>query len=342
MPRPPRVFITGATYHVYCRVGRGEPVFSKRTEAEALIGILRDVKRRDGLVVLAWCVMANHYHLAVRCTRVPLWRTMRLIQGRYSKGFNRRQRLYGPLWQGRYKAKLVSGERHLQQLLAYIHLNPVMVGVAKSPAAYRWSGHNEILGDVSDALVDVEEALLAFGGKRDEARRTYAQTLASTAGASWLGTEPARLPWWKRHESGEELSAAEENPRLDALGASTAPEGRVLSPEEFVVAAVNALDVGLGVLAGPRSGRELTRLREMLALVGVESYGVRVKDLAQRLNKNPGVVSRWANTGGERRAQDDAFRERVEQFAADVRALTTTAPAEESDFVSGVASSFID
>ncbi len=342
MPRQPRVFVDGAIYHVYCRVGRGEPVFRDDTEAEALVKIFTDVKQRDGLAVFAWCVMSNHYHLAVRCGGVPLWRTMRLIQGRYSKGFNRRRQVYGSLWQGRYRAKLVVGERHLQQLILYVHLNPLVSGRAKDLARYRWSGHREILGGEEPALVNVDEALLAFGETREAARRAYTQALMAAAGASWPRSEPGRLPWWKRGGEGEELSLSEQAARLDTLGASTALERHVLSPDEYLLAAANALDAGLGILAGPHSGRELTRLREMLALVGVEMYAVRVKDLADRLGKNPGVVSRWANLGSERRGKDDAFRERIEQFVADIRALTTPVPAEESDFVSGVASTFID
>jgi putative transposase len=342
MPRQPRVFVDGAIYHVYCRVGRGEPVFRDDAEVEALVRIFTDVKRRDGLAVLAWCVMSNHYHLAVRCGRVPLWRTMRLIQGRYSKGFNRRQKVYGSLWQGRYRAKLVVGERHLQQLVLYIHLNPLVAGRVKDPTRYRWSGHREILGDDEPGLVDADEALLAFGETREAARRAYTQALRVAAGASWPGSEPGRLPWWKRGGESEDLSLSEQTARLDTLGASTVQEHRALSPDEFLVAAANALGVALGTLAGPRSGRELTRLREMLALVGVEMYAVKVKDIASRLGRNPGVVSRWANLGGERRVKDDAFRERIEQLEADIQALTTPTPAEESDFVSGVAGSFID
>jgi len=342
MPRQPRLFVDGAYYHVYCRVGRGERVFLEEAEAGDLVKIVGDVKRRDGLAVLAWCVMSNHYHLALRCGSVPLWRSMRLIQGRFSKGFNRRQQVYGPLWQGRYKAKLVEGERQLQQLMLYVHLNPVAAGVVRSPAKYRWSGHLELLGDEGQGLVDLDESLMVFGHTREVARGTYAKAAAAASRAPWLGKEPGWLPWWKRGRSGEELSPPSGEPRLDALGASTMAARPPLSVDEFLVAAANALDTGTSDLAARRSGRALTRQREMLALVAVESYGVRVKDLAERLGKNPGVVSRWVNMGGERRAQDSDFRERVEQFTAAVRVSAIGAPAEESGFVSGLGGSFVD
>jgi len=50
---------------------------------------------------------------------VPLWRTMATVQALYSRGFNGRHRLYGPFWQGRYRAKLVQDPRYLMQLLLW-------------------------------------------------------------------------------------------------------------------------------------------------------------------------------------------------------------------------------
>ena len=109
MPRAPRVFVEGGIYHVYNRVTRGERVFADDGEAQRLVDVMREVKQRDGLVVLAWCVMSNHYHLAVRCTSAPLWRSLASVQLKVAQAYNARHNVYGPFWQGRYKAKLVEG-----------------------------------------------------------------------------------------------------------------------------------------------------------------------------------------------------------------------------------------
>src|SRR5664280_1184129 len=120
MPRRPRVFVDGATYHVYCRTGRSEPVFRQPVESRELIGILAEIKRQDHLAVLAWCLMPSHYHIVVRTGTVPLWRSMRLVEGRLAKSYSRRRAVCGSVWQGRYKAKLIVGERHLQQAIVYV------------------------------------------------------------------------------------------------------------------------------------------------------------------------------------------------------------------------------
>jgi hypothetical protein len=40
MPRKPRPFVSGATCHVYCRVGRGEFVLYDELEAAAFVEVV--------------------------------------------------------------------------------------------------------------------------------------------------------------------------------------------------------------------------------------------------------------------------------------------------------------
>ena len=112
MPRAPRAFIDGAFYHVYGRITRGEHVFSDPDEAARFVAVIGDVTRRDNLTILAWCVMANHYHLALRTGAVPLWRSIRLIQWRSARQLNRHRRQLGPLWQGRDQARCRCQAQH--------------------------------------------------------------------------------------------------------------------------------------------------------------------------------------------------------------------------------------
>ena len=86
MPRRPRVFVEGLIYHVYNRAGRGEAPFKLEEEADRFWSLLHEVKKRDGLAVLAWCIMPNHYHLAARTASVPLWRSIRFSPARVHAG----------------------------------------------------------------------------------------------------------------------------------------------------------------------------------------------------------------------------------------------------------------
>ena len=73
MPRKIRIDIEGGLYHVYNRVGQGARPFVEDGEASAFfVDLLREIKERDGFVVFAWCLMPNHFHLAMRTHSVPL------------------------------------------------------------------------------------------------------------------------------------------------------------------------------------------------------------------------------------------------------------------------------
>jgi len=310
MPRRPRVFVSGAVYHVYSRVSRGESVFSDVREAAALVEVIRCVAREHGLSVLAWCVMATHYHLAVRVGRVPLWRSMRLIQGRFARSYNRRHRVLGPFWQGRYKAIVVPDASYLQQLIAYIHLNPVTAKVVRDPARYRWSGHRELAGRVGESLVDVNEALVLFGRKRLVARRAYVRMLRGERREEWIGERPGRLPWWRRGEGSEQaITLVGRKPRLDALGASTLPARVRWGVGEYLARACKVHGLKLSELSGRRKDEATARVRELLTVIGVEVYGLRVKDLAERMRMNPGSASRVLARAAAREREDRSFHE---------------------------------
>jgi len=47
-------------------VSRDEHVFRDEGEADRFEALLASTMKRDDFQILAWCVMSNHYHLAVR------------------------------------------------------------------------------------------------------------------------------------------------------------------------------------------------------------------------------------------------------------------------------------
>jgi REP element-mobilizing transposase RayT len=194
VPRRPRIFVEGGIYHVYNRFARGADLFSEPEEAIQFLEILRKARARDGLAVLAWCLMPNHYHLALRTGAVPLARTMGYVQSRFGQGYNKRHRSSGPRWQSRYKARRVEHGQYLDQLIGYIHLNPVAARMVDDPAEHPFSGHRELLGKVRDPLTDVDGVLAVYGDTVRAARRAYVRAIKGARGEEWRGESPGRLP----------------------------------------------------------------------------------------------------------------------------------------------------
>jgi REP element-mobilizing transposase RayT len=309
MPRPHRIFVEGGIYHVYNRIGRGERVFDEVAEATAFVSLLREVVERDGLTVFAWCLMSNHYHLAVRTGAVPLDRPMRSLQQRVTRGINIRKDVYGPLWQGRYRSKLVSDQLYFDQLMIYIHLNPVHAGIVDDPAQYPWSGHRELLGQVKKPIVDVDEVLMGFGTTRRSARAAYVRRLKGSFEEEWIGEEPGNLPWWRlgrpaKGEGEDPEEAIRERRKREELGPDWRP---TIETTEFVTRGTERLGVDINDLRSRRRSPELVRARELLMILGVERYGLKVKDLARELRKSPDGMTQTIARAARRRTKDKSF-----------------------------------
>lgn len=80
----------------------------------------------DEIELIAYCLMPNHFHLLIKQTKkYSISRFMRCIATNYSMYFNKRYKRTGTLFQGRYKAVLITNDDYLLHLSRYIHLNPV-------------------------------------------------------------------------------------------------------------------------------------------------------------------------------------------------------------------------
>jgi putative transposase len=95
--------------------------------------------RKNGLYVLAYCLMDNHVHfLVVPREKDSLARVFNSTHMRYSQYFNRKHNIAGHLWQGRFYSCLLDA-RHLLAATRYVERNPVRAKIVNAPEAWEWS-----------------------------------------------------------------------------------------------------------------------------------------------------------------------------------------------------------
>ena len=317
MGRRPRILVAGGIYHVYNRVSRGEHVFRNDEEADRLEELLAITKKRDDFQILAWCVMSNHYHLAVRMGDVALSRSMRTIHQKFAQSFNGRHRVFGPFWQGRYRSKYVDDDMYLRQLVAYIHFNPVAAGIVKDASRYRWCGHREVLGKaVGRRLVDVDETLLAFHPNRRNAMAGYRSMMSKALEEDWRSEGPGRLPWWRigRPSSSDdesEIVVDNKRPRIQMDGLSNVQPRPSMDLDRFLELGAAACNVTVGDLKSRKRRVGIVEARRTLAWLGVELYGFTVKEMALGLEKSLETTSRLVSRAAEQRTIDQDFADDV-------------------------------
>jgi len=150
MARKLRVEYPGAIYHVMNRGDRREPIFKDDKDRQCFVATLGEVCEKTGWEVHAFCLMPNHFHLVVETPQANLVAGMKWFLGTYTSRFNRRHKVFGHLFSGRYKSLIVdgSGNGYLRTVCDYVHLNPARAKLLTPEQAlreYRWSSWPEYL-----------------------------------------------------------------------------------------------------------------------------------------------------------------------------------------------------
>ncbi len=150
MARKLRVEYPGAIYHVMNRGDRREAIFRDDVDRKQFMSTLEEVCGKTNWQVHALCLMDDHFHLVVETPRGNLVAGMKWFLGTYTGRFNRRHKLFGHLFSGRYKALIVdgSGNGYLKTVCDYVHLNPVRAKLLRPDQplrAYRWSSWPQYL-----------------------------------------------------------------------------------------------------------------------------------------------------------------------------------------------------
>jgi len=130
MARPLRIEFAGATYHIMACGNQGRAIFDDDRDRQRFLETLGEACDKTGWRIHAYVLMGNHYPLLIETPEANLVAGMKWLQGTYTQRYNGRHRVFGHLFQGRYKAVPVDGASagYWETVSTYIHLNPARAG----------------------------------------------------------------------------------------------------------------------------------------------------------------------------------------------------------------------
>ncbi|MBI2358381.1 MAG: transposase [Deltaproteobacteria bacterium] len=278
MARPLRLEFDGATYHVTSRGNAREDIFDDDADRKTFLEVLGKVVNRFHWLCHAYCLMDNHYHLAIETPEANLSKGMRQLNGLYTQLYNRRHRSVGHVFQGRYKAILIQKESHLLEVCRYVVLNPVRAKATERAEQWRWSSYGATAGlGKRPPWLRVDWVLGQFGKRRYPAARHYRRFV----------------------QEGMDRSSIWEGIQAQVL----------LGEEEFVEKLKGYIQGYEEIAEIPRSQRYLSRpklkalfegklskaKRDALIVRAVHRYGYSQKEVADFLDLHYATVSRLAN-----------------------------------------------
>jgi REP element-mobilizing transposase RayT len=191
MARKLRVQYPGAIYHVMNRGDRREPIFRDDQDRRRFLETLGEACGKTGWQVHVYCLMPNHFHAVIETPQANLVAGMKWFLGTYTSRFNRRHKLFGHLFSGRYKSLVVdgSGNGYLRTVCDYVHLNPVrakLTGPEEPLQTFGWSSYPAYLQRPGQrpAWLRVDRLLGELGIRKDDAagRRRFAEAVEERRG----------------------------------------------------------------------------------------------------------------------------------------------------------------
>jgi len=179
MPYRNRTILPQNFYHIYNRGNNRQPIF---LESENYAFFLRRFQRYfppDQVEIHAYCLIPNHYHLAVRIVSdIDYTKQMQSFSISYAKSINERYKRVGHLFQGRFRAKHIDSTSYLLHLSRYIHLNPQHAGLVNKASRWEYSSYPEYLQGIRSCEVSV------FSSADGRPRVTVDFVLSHFAGAA--------------------------------------------------------------------------------------------------------------------------------------------------------------
>jgi len=288
MARPLRIEFPGALYHLTARGNARQNIFFDNADRHLFLSVLDRVVLRFRLVLHAYCLMDNHYHLLLETPEANLSKALRQLNGVYTQAFNRRHGKVGHVLQGRFKAILVERDSYLLELCRYVVLNPVRAKITRKPDIYRWSSYRASAGLVPVPMfLTVDWLLSQFGKQRAAAQRKYRIFVAEGIGQ----TSP-----WEKLQGQVLLGGQAFVERLQPGLRERRPIKEIPRTQRFAARPTLAQLFRSGVLAVLPHRNEVIRRAHL-------EHGYSLSEIGRAVGLHYSTISRMVNQEGKRNAR---------------------------------------
>ena len=266
--------------------------------------------------VYGWALLPNHVHLLLRSSALGLPAFMRRLLTGYAITFNKRHERHGHLFENRYKSIVCEEDSYFQELVRYIHLNPLRAGLCADMTdlgRYPWCGHSVIMGKVQYPWQDREYVLSWFGKRENDALAAYRRFVRD-------GTAQGRRPelvggglirslggWAEVQAARSRGGRVPTDPRIlgtgpfveqlltrdeERLRRTHARAQRSGEIEELIRRTCTSAGINLGELQLGGRRRSVARVRAELARQLVGDYGISLADAARRLGVSTSAIAK--------------------------------------------------
>lgn len=312
MGRKPRVHFPGALYHVIVRGNQRQATFRSDADRRRYLDLLNQYRTRYAFHLYAYVLMSNHVHLLLEVGETPLAKAMQGLQQSYTLYFNRKYKLVGHLFQGRYKDILCDRDAYLLELVRYIHLNPIRSKFVDTPGNYAWSSHRAYVSAGDNENVECDWILKQFSPQPNLARKLFEQFVLGGVGAGHR--EEFYAVKEQRYLGDDEF--------LDRVDRKINKEPS--RPRRIVLAKIEAavchhFELPVNLLRSPSKERRGSFGRALVACVAQELGATALNQVAKRYDRDQVTLSLGLKALRQKIGQDPGLRRNLDNLLSELR-----------------------
>ena len=316
MPRRARLDAPGTLHHVIVRGIEKRRIVDDVADRKNFVNRLGQLSIDTKTTIYAWALMTNHAHILLRSSELGLSGFMRRLLTGYAISYNRRHRRWGHLFQNRYKSIICDEDAYFKLLVRYIHLNPLRGKLVKNLAQldrYRWCGHGVLVGKIKNEWQDRDYVLKWFGKKDGEAKNAYRNYVKK-------GIDQGRRPELVGGGLIRSLGGWSAVKAMRRSGDRELCDDRILGSGEFVERIIKEAEakikyqlhvkehhhkideyinkickretVSIEELKAGSRRKEVSRVREQIAMGLVKTHGVALAEVARQLGVSTSAISK--------------------------------------------------
>jgi len=166
MTRTARLTYQGGFYHIFNRGLEKRVIFKRDKDYDKLLDKLSQLIVEGDWIIYAYCLLPNHYHLLVEENKTPIAKLMGRLFTSYGVYFNKKYKRQGPLFQDRFKSKLIQKDAYFLEVSRYIHLNPYKANLVNDPQDYPYSSLREYTGKGLRKIINLDHVTRLLGDNK--------------------------------------------------------------------------------------------------------------------------------------------------------------------------------
>jgi REP element-mobilizing transposase RayT len=322
MARPLRISYEGAVYHVTARGNERKNIVIDDDDRRRFVKVLLDVVDQFEVILYAWVLMDNHYHLLLETPKANLSLAIRHLNGVYTQGFNRYHKRAGHLFQGRFKSILVEKEAYLLELCRYVVLNPVRAAMASHPREWLWGSYRTTSGEEEcPKWLEADWLLSQLGRGREQSRESYRKFVEA-------GIDRDESPWSdlksQIYLGGEDFLEGAKKYIEKMKDAREIPEIQrrptVLRWEELLGQVGKHYGLEPGELV--RFTRRPSEARRVAIYLSRRILGLKLNEISDKFGMGYTGVSRCVSAVKKKAEEDVKFRKKLERIVSDSKVKT--------------------